>query len=279
MLTYFTCLFVALLGTWQPPQTRFAQVAPTHVENKEFVRSKNCERAVILIHGLTLRVFGKGGAQAAEFTQWQQPSSPLVKKLAQQADVYAFAYGQTTAADDVPEVTDLGLWVQRLSKLGYKEIVLIGFSAGGVVAREFVEDNPDSGVTKVVQVCTPNEGSFWAKVRAVRSNQADFLASLTKDTRDRVLRSRSGVRIPDKVEFACIVGSLNFLGDAVVSCRSQWSEDLQKQGIPVYPLGSTHWRIMFSDKAVEKMAELVREQQPRWDAKRVAVAKKELLGN
>jgi pimeloyl-ACP methyl ester carboxylesterase len=279
MIAYFTCLCVAVLGTWQPPQTRFAQLSPDYIENKEFVRSKDCQRAVILIHGLTLRLFSKGGARTAEFKSWQQPDSPLVKKLAQQADVYAFAYGQTTAADEVPEVTDLGLWVQRLSKLGYKEIVLIGFSAGGVVAREFVEDHPESGVTKVVQVCTPNDGSFWARVRAIRSNQSDFVGSLTKDTRDRVLRSRSAVRIPDKVEFACVVGSLNFLGDAVVSCRSQWSEDLQKQGIPMYPLGSTHWHIMFSEKAIQKMAELVREPQPRWDAKRVAAAKKELFRN
>jgi pimeloyl-ACP methyl ester carboxylesterase len=201
-----------------------------------------------------------------------------VKKLAKEADVYAFAYAQTARADEIPEVGDLGVWVERLRKLGYKEIVLIGYSAGGVVARDFVEDNTDTGVTKVIQVCAPNEGSVWAKTRAVRSNQADFLQSLTKDMRREVLRERAGKRIPEKVEFACIAGALSIFGDFCVTCRSQWSEDLQKQGVPVYPLGSTHWHVMYCTKAIDKMAELIREPQPRWDAKKVAAMKKQLIG-
>jgi pimeloyl-ACP methyl ester carboxylesterase len=274
------CLAIVLLalGGWEPPATRCAQVAPTFIENKQFVRSKDRDRAVLLIHGLTINPLSKDGAKKADFREWQQAESALVKRLGKDADVFAFSYAQTTTADEIPEVADLGVWVERLRKLGYKEIVLIGHSAGGVIAREFVEDNPESGVTKVIQVCAPNEGSLWAKVKAVRANQVDFLKSMTTDMRRRVLSERADVRLPDNVDFVCIAGTLSFLGDVVVPCRSQWSEDLQKQGVPVYPVGVTHWHVMYSSKVIDKIAGLVREPQPRWDADKVAAARKQLIG-
>src|SRR5579859_6205133 len=165
MLSHFTCFALTMIGVWEPPQTRCEEVAPAVAEAKEFVRSPDRERAVLLIHGLTLRPLNKDAGKKAVFRAWQLADSPLVKKLAKDADVYAFAYAQTAAADEIPEIADLGVWVERLRKLGYKEIVLIGYSAGGVIAREFVEDNPDIGVTKVIQVCAPNEGSGWARFR------------------------------------------------------------------------------------------------------------------
>jgi pimeloyl-ACP methyl ester carboxylesterase len=278
MFAYVACLLLSLPAGRELPPTRCAEVAPAVDEAKEFVRSKDRDRAVILIHGLTLHPLNKDAARKVEFRDWQRADSLLVKKLAKEADVYAFAYAQTTAADEIPEAGDLGAWVEKLQKLGYKEIVLIGHSAGGVIAREFVEDNPDRGVTKVIQVCTPNEGSGWAKIHAVHSDQMDFLESLSKDKRRAMLRERAGKRIPDAVDFACIVGSLSVVGDCVVACRSQWSEDLQKQGVPVYAVTSTHWHMMHCTKAIDKMAEVVREPQPRWDEKKVAATKKQLIG-
>jgi pimeloyl-ACP methyl ester carboxylesterase len=278
MFAYFAILLLGPTSGWEPPQTRCAEVLPAVDESKDFIRSTARDRAVLLIHGLTLRPLSKDAARKAEFRDWQQSNSPLVKKLAKHADVYSFAYAQTTTADEIPEVGDLGVWIDRLRKLGYQEIVLVGYSAGGVIAREFVEDNPDSGVTKVIQVCTPNEGSVWAKIRAVRSNQADFLGSLTQTMRREMLHERANKRIPDSIEFACIAGSLSFLGDVFVPCRSQWSEDLQKQGVPVYPVGATHWHVMYDSKAMDKLVTLVEEPQPRWDATRVAETKKLLIG-
>ncbi len=278
MSACLACVMLLAAGGWEPPATRCAQMAPTFLENKEFVRSTDRDRAVLLVHGLTLNPLSRDAAKKAAFKEWQEADSPLVKKLGKEADVFAFAYGQTMGADEIPEVADFGVWVEKLRKLGYKEIVLIGHSAGGVIVREFIEDNPDSGVTKVIQVCAPNEGSGWAKVKAVRSNQAEFLLSLTSDARRRVLRERADKRIPDKVEFVCVVGTLSFLGDVFVSCRSQWSEDLQKQGVPVFPVSTTHWHVMASGKAIERMAELVREPQPRWEAKKVEGLKKQLIG-
>jgi pimeloyl-ACP methyl ester carboxylesterase len=192
--------------------------------------------------------------------------------------VFSFAYGQNVSADDVVEVPDLSDDLQRLKKLGYKEIVLVGFSAGGLIVREFVEDHPDSPVTKVVQVCAPNGGSGWAKIKAVRSVQRDFLDSLTKDQRRRIMLARGDKEIPAQVEFVCIVGTVAIIGDGVVSCKSQWTEDLQEQGIPAYGVNSMHTHVVHSKKGIELMAELVRDPQPRWDAKQVAQARKELLG-
>ena len=37
--------------------------------------------------------------------------------------------------------------IRRVRQLGYKEIILLGHSAGGVIVRQFVEDHPDAGVT------------------------------------------------------------------------------------------------------------------------------------
>ena len=68
----------------------------------------------------------------------------------------------------------------RLRQAGYSEVILLGFSAGGVVARQFVEDNPAAGVTRVIQVCAPNLGSPLAKLKSsVGLAQESFLQSLT----------------------------------------------------------------------------------------------------
>ena len=105
--------------------------------------------------------------------------------------------------------------LRKLKQLGYTDLVLVGHSAGGLVARHFVEDYPDAGVTKVVQVCTPNGGSFWANFRVgVRKSQRAFLGSLTRDGREQCLRERGDKRIPPSVDFVCLVGNRAGEGDA-----------------------------------------------------------------
>src|SRR6476661_1396844 len=116
----------------------FTRVAPAG--DKEG-RSKDQTRAVVLIHGLSLLPILKDKKLALR--TWQQSGSVLVKQLAPHADVYAFAYSQTTAVDQIPEGGKLAEHVAALKKAGYKEIVLVGHSAGGLVARHFVEDHPD----------------------------------------------------------------------------------------------------------------------------------------
>lgn len=279
MLLLLSSLFVlALSFTPTRPETQFIQVAPAEREAARCERTPKQQRAVVLLHGLEPHFFSKTAVLQPAFRSWQETGSQLVKKLAQDGDVYSFAYAQNVPADEVEDVPQLGDSIERLQKLGYKEIVLIGFSAGGLIAREFVEDHPDSAVTKVVQVCAPNGGSGWAKVKAVRSLQAGFLNSLTKESRHKILQERGDKRIPENVDFVCIVGTGMVVGDGFVSTRSQWSEDLQEQGIPAYPVTATHVHIMQNKKAINVLAEVIHEPQPRWDAERIAKVRKEILG-
>jgi hypothetical protein len=67
-------------------------------------------------------------------------------------------------------------------------------------------------------------------------------------------------------------------GDGIVSRSSQWSEDLQKQGIPAHLLRAAHWDSVKIARAVELIGRLVREAVPRWSPEQVSQARKKLLG-
>src|SRR5262249_37420141 len=160
----------------------------------------------------------------AELHTWQQPDSLMVRRLGREADVFAVAYAQNGAADEISETPVFREGVRHLRALGYRSVVLVGHSAGGLVARDFVEGNPDAGVTKVIQVCTPNGGSPWAKWQVVQPRQATFLDSLTRPVRRLAQAGRADRRIPEQVEFACVVGNGWLRGDGVVGTPSQWTE-------------------------------------------------------
>jgi pimeloyl-ACP methyl ester carboxylesterase len=251
-------------------ETRFAQVAPYVRQGEPFARTPGQVRAVVLLHGLYAHPFKKDGITGAVLRVWQLPGSILVNRLSQEADVFGFAYGQNESADGVADVPELAASVRHLRQLGYEQVVLVGFSAGGVIARDFVEDRPGAGVTKVIQVCAPNTGSNWANLGLVRVSQASFLESLTKSGRRRTLRDRSGRTIPSNVQFACVVGTAAVKGDGVVALHSQWSPDLQRQGVPAYPVSLTHWQVMRCARGAELLAELVALPQLRWDERQVA---------
>lgn len=266
---------IALVLAAPAVETRFAQVAPP----PGAARAADRERAVVLLHGLLIHPFSKENVAKAIFHDWQAPDSLLVKRLAKDSDVFAFAYSQNAPADEVAASADLAAAVRSLRERGYRQVVLVGHSAGGVIARLFVEDNPGVGVTKVVQVCAPNGGSAWARVKAVRANQVDFLTSLTKETRRKALRERSDKEIPADVEFACVVANAAVTGDGLVNTRAQWTEDLQRQGVPAFPVNTTHWFAVRGRKGAELLAELVREPLPRWDAKKVGEARRKIFGS
>jgi pimeloyl-ACP methyl ester carboxylesterase len=270
------CACVALGA--EPVEVQFVQVAPQERPSGEWHRSSGRRRAVVLIQGLKPHPFNKDNAAKPTLRDWQTPGSPLVKRLAADADVYAFCYGQTVAVDEIAAHPALWGGTLRLREMGYREVVAVGYSAGGVIARRLVEDYPDAGVTKVVQVCTPNAGSGWAKLNAVRKNQKPFLESLTKEERRRELKSRLDVIIPDNVEFVCVVGTGVWVGDGIVSSRSQWTPDLQAQGIPAVTVPTDHLSAVRSSVGDETIADLVRTSQPRWSQARVAAARKAILG-
>lgn len=269
------CLLSASTGAIE---TQFVQVA-SQSSQPHWWNAPPKIRAVVLIHGLLVHPFSQANVGRAHLHAWQKPNCLLVKRLALEADVFAFAYAQTVSADDIAECPDLEMQIRKLRQDGYREIVLIGHSAGGVIARQFVEDHPDCGVTKVIQVCAPNGGSSWAKWQTVQPNQHDFLDSLTKPARSRSLSQRADKEIPRHIEFACIVGTGTVVGDGMVSNRSQYPPDLQMQGIPAYPFNSTHWMVLRSHNGVELVARLVRETQPRWQEKQVEAVRRRLVGD
>ncbi|HTU20557.1 MAG TPA: alpha/beta hydrolase [Gemmataceae bacterium] len=269
------CLLFASTPTIE---TSFVQVAPAK-DPQHWWNAPGKRRAVVLIHGLLVHPFSKTNVGRPHLHSWQKSDCLLVKRLAQDADVFSFAYAQTVSVDEVAECPELERRVRKLRKDGYREIVLIGHSAGGVIARQLVEDHPDCGVTKVIQVCAPNVGSGWAKWQTVRSNQIDFLDSLTKPARRRSLSQRADKAIPKHIDFACVVGTGTVVGDGLVLTRSQYPPDLQKQGIPAYPFSSTHWMVLRSQKGTALVARLVREPQPRWDEKQVEAVRRRLPGD
>jgi pimeloyl-ACP methyl ester carboxylesterase len=293
-------LLMALVSA-HPLQTESAQVAPAYREAGQFRRSADRHRAVVLIHGFKPHPFSDKEVFKAECHSWQRTGCELVTALGRHADVYRFAYGQNATVSQIAKSEGLADLVRWLKALEYREIVLVGHSTGGIVAREFVEDNPQAGVTKVVQVCAPNAGTAIARANfGVRKSQEVLLESLTREAREKALRERADRTIPAHIEFVCVVcqltvdvefkeavrvgrlefelnGSAGINGDGVVATNSQWSEDLQKQGIPAVVLPVWHNAVMRCPSGVEKIAELVREKQPRWSAEKVAEQKPVIL--
>jgi pimeloyl-ACP methyl ester carboxylesterase len=258
-------------------QTRFVQVAPRFNPEGAWQRTRSRQVAVVLLHGFHVFPFHRDYAVRATFHSWQKPGSKLVEALAPFADVFAFAYSQNVAVDEIAAVPDLAAGVHWLKAFGYTEIVLIGHSAGGLIARQFVEDHPAAGVTKVIQVCAPNTGTNYAQLGpGVQKTQKPFVRSLTKEARARTVQSRGSKPIPAGLQFVCVVGDGVGLGDGVVANGSQWPADLQRQGVPAVLLRTTHFTVVRSPAEIQRLTELVRTHIPRWAPGQVAVAKKEL---
>jgi pimeloyl-ACP methyl ester carboxylesterase len=298
MISAATFLCGLLLAA-EPIETRFAQQAPAGLECPE--RSEGQQRAVVLIHGLRVQPFSSRKVRQADFQLWQEPGSRLVEALGPHADVYAFAYSQNVPLEAIAAEPALGEHVRELKEAGYEEIVLIGHSAGGLIARHLVEDRPDAGVTKVIQVCTPNGGSALGKFSlGVCACQEPFLDSLTKEGRREALAGRPDKQIPPHVEFVCLVGQLQMdleadlgpllgegrdvrlacagtlCGDGILSVASQWPEDLRRQRIPAQPLRAAHFTAMFMPATARQLAELLLEPQPRFSAEEVAAAERSM---
>lgn len=259
---------------------RFVQVAPPCREPTAIARSPGQDRAVVLIHGLLPHPINDSNVAMPDLTGWERPGSTLVTTLAPLGDVFALGYGQNAAIDDIAKSSALSWNVNRLRMLGYREIVLIGHSAGGLIARYYVEDTPGGGgVTKVIQVSSPNGGSSWGKrTVAVRQSQEVFLKSLSKEARQVALRERAGKSIPAEVQFVCVLCAMGLGGDGIVRSDLQWTPDLQRQGVPPVCLLSTHVTAMRSKAVAQRLAELVAEPQPRWSPLQIANAREAILG-
>jgi triacylglycerol esterase/lipase EstA (alpha/beta hydrolase family) len=277
-------LFGAWLVAAMPAvETRFEQLAPANATAADTDavprRRPDMRRAVILLHGLRPQPVSADAAARAQPSTWEKPQGPIVKALSPSADVYAFHYAQTVALDEVARLPALAGAVKSLRAAGYEEVVLVGYSAGGVIARIFVEDTPNSGVTKVVQVCAPNAGSDWTVLsKGVRAVQVPFVRSLTREDRVAAAKARAGKSIPPQVEFVCIVTAMNWLNDGVVRRDAQWTPELQAQGVPAELVFSAHVGAMYSNRMANRIAELVTTPQPRWSHERIVAARPKVLG-
>lgn len=237
------------------------------------------DRAALLIPGLKLHPLRPGRVTRPELHDWQEPKGEMAKALAADFDVYAFGYAQTAAVDVVAHTPGLREAVARLRQTGYQEVVLIGHSAGGIVARQFAESYPDSGVTRVVQIATPNAGSDFAaffKTGYPRS-QAAFVQSLAPAARAEAARRVRSLVSP-RVEMVSVVCKLRGIdGDGLVHVNSQWPGDLQQQGIPAVVVPAMHWVAPRAAPGVPVIAELARSRLVRWSADEVEAARKVLF--
>lgn len=271
---------IALIFLLQDYETLFRQI---HPEQDEFARREGQTRAVVLIQGLKPHPFSSDKPNQAITSSWQEPDSRMAKALNGSADLYIFSYAQNRPVHEISEAKNadakaFGDYLAEVRALGYDEMVLVAFSAGGLIARQFVEDHPDAGVTRVVQVCSPNGGSSLGGFDlGVRHDQEVFLNSLRKQARREFLDGRKDARIPDGVEFVAVMGTGAGSGDSAVGRESAWPEDLREQGIPVVEIDTLHFAAVRGQTGTARIAELATTPQPRWTAEQVQEAAKALL--
>ncbi len=238
------------------------------------------DRAVVLLHGLLPRVLHPSRAEKPDAHEWQVKGGRLAKALADEADVYGFSYAQTRGVDEVAYSRGLRDGIEAIKAAGYKEIVLVGHSAGGLVARRFVETFPDAGVTKVIAVGSPFVGSGWASLPGftLPKTQVAFIQSMSPEVREAMAKDRTA-KLPANVEFGCLLCKVNRGdGDTVVSLKSQWPDDLQAQGVPVVLATCGHLEAMTCEQVTKEVLKLVGGRIVKWDDDKTTQARRYLFG-
>src|SRR5438034_1526306 len=104
-------LALLLLAPEPAVETRLVRVAP-QLRVAGFMpavplRTPGVVRAVVLVHGLRPHPLSDTNVWEPELSAWEEPSSPLVKILSADADVYALGYAQNVPVDDVARVRSL----------------------------------------------------------------------------------------------------------------------------------------------------------------------------
>ncbi len=235
-------------------------------------------KAVLLIHGLKLHLIRTDKIYDAELHDWQLPGSTMVKELAKDHDVYSLGYAQSSPLDAVASSEGMRNRIAALKAAGYKEIIIVGHSAGAVIARQFVERHPDAGVTKVIQVAPPNEGATLANIGiGLPKPQVGFIHSLAPEPRKEICKACL-TPIPREIEFCTVVCKYGrFQGDSIVDFTSQWPEDLQKLGIPAVLVSVSHNNAIKDPASIKEIGTLVRGKITRWNEAEVAEARKVLF--
>jgi pimeloyl-ACP methyl ester carboxylesterase len=237
------------------------------------------DRAALLIPGLKIHPLRPALCARPERHLWQEPNADLVRTLAPDFDVFAFGYAQTAPLDAVAHSPGLRTAVDNLKQAGYKEVVLIGHSAGGVIARLFAAYYPDAGVTKVITVAAPHTGAEAANIQVGYARaQAPFIHSLAPNVR-AAAKVSIDPKLEQQVEMACVVCKLRRLdGDGLVTLSSQWPDDCRSCGVPAVLVPVSHWDAMISPTSSRVIGELAREKLARWTAEDVEKARRLLFG-
>ena len=175
-------LLITLVVGQTPVESKFQQVFPVLRDSME--RTPGRTRAVLLLPGLRPHPINSAKVFEPQFHDWELAGSVLVKSLARDSDVYAYAYSQNTRVERIAETPALANAVAKLKFLGYSEVVLLGHSTGGLLARLFVEDHPRAASRACCKSVPPNDGASLANLNiAVARGQEPFLQSLTKKER------------------------------------------------------------------------------------------------
>ncbi len=280
LMTLTATLMMPLLSTIDLA-TGVWQVAPqvqTEFNGQSLGLKKTKDRAVVLIHGLVLRLIHPEKASRPELHEWQEAKSPMVKALAEEFDVFSFSYAQTTSCDLVASSPGMKQQIENLRKAGYQEIILIAHSAGGLIARQFVERFPDVGVTKVISVCAPHTGTELATIGfGLPRPQVPFIKSLAPQLRQ--VSATEPIKLTDDLQFCAVVCKMKGFGhDTLVNVESQWPLELQSQGIPAVLVNINHFDAMKGDHSIAAIRELTRERLVRWSPEQVAQARKIIFG-
>lgn len=243
--------------------------------------SKTKDRAVLLIPGLKLHPFRPALSTRPERHNWQEPGSELVRTLSSEFDLYAFGYAQTASLDAIALSPGIRDTVGKLKGAGYKEIVLVGHSAGGVIARLFATHYPDSGVTKVITVASPHLGAEAAHLQIGYPRiQAPFIQSLLPETRIAARVPVPEAKPGQSIQMVCVVCKLRKLdGDGLVDLASQWPEDCRKCGVPAVLVAVNHWDAMSNPASAKAIGDLAREKLATWTSEEVEKAQKQLFGD
>ncbi len=276
-------LLIALTGlllSWGADvRVEMWQVAPNRSHRSARVELlKTKDKAVLLIPGLKIHPVRPALATQPELHKWQLPNSELVRALASDFDVFALGYAQTAPVDVVARSPALHAQVQLLKDAGYREIVLIGHSAGGVVARLYAATYPKSGVTKVITTAAPHAGALIARIPVGYPKiQAPFVQSLTPEARRRCAQPvDSDPQQP--LEMVCVVARLpRLFSDGLVELESQWPEECRAAGVPVVVVEVSHFEVLLHPASVRKVAQLTREKLRRWTPEEVEQALQVLL--
>ncbi|QJW93931.1 esterase/lipase family protein [Frigoriglobus tundricola] len=281
MILSLTTVMVACVAPCDEVATEMWQVAPGTSEKPWVVPAQPSEKtaAVVLIHGLYVHPIAPAKAKQPWLRWWQKPKTEIVTALAKDFDVFSFAYSQTLPVEEVARSAGLRDAVANLRKAGYKDVILVGHSAGGVVSRLFVEQFPDAGVTKVIAVAAPFAGVKIATVKVGYPKvQAPFVESLAPGARVEATRANK-TPLGRDVQFVSVVCKLKHADtDGLVRTHSQWPEDLQQLGVPAVLVDTNHFTAMEHPTAVKRISELAREKLTRWGPDETEKARKELFG-